>query len=104
MDKVITTFSGHPLNWHMNFYVVIAGNHQKSLYRVRSGLVYEFMKHKYELQCIIELKEIKKMFDESLSYFNQRFKNLVARYVSKCLMSNIENGSLLSCYHICVSP
>ena len=63
----------------MNFYVVSAGNHQKSLDCIRSRLVYEFTKHKYELHCIIELKEIKQRLNESVWDSNKRFKNLMVR-------------------------
>ena len=42
--KIITTFRGSSLNWYMKLSVVLAGNHQKSLYHIRSWLVNESKK------------------------------------------------------------
>ena len=45
---------------------------------IRIGLFEEFKKPKYEAQYITELKEIKQFPNETIWYFDQRFKTLMA--------------------------
>ena len=42
-------------------------------------MIFEFGNPKFELQCIIEIKEIKQAFAESVWDFDQWFKTLMAK-------------------------
>ena len=46
---------------------------------IRVGMIDEFKKPDYESQCITEIKEIKQLPTESIQYFYQRFKTLMAK-------------------------
>jgi len=46
---------------------------------VRQALLKEFQKPKSDSQCIIEMKEIKRIVNESVWDYNQRFKILKDR-------------------------
>jgi hypothetical protein len=51
----------------------------KPLNEIKNELVAEFKKPKSELQCIIELKEIKQKVAEPIWNFNKRFKTLTGQ-------------------------
>ena len=54
------------------------GTTTKSLDEIQKGLLEEFKKPKYEVQYIMELKEIKQFPNETVWDFYQRFKMLMA--------------------------
>ena len=51
----------------------------KPFNEIKNALIVEFNKPKLDLQCIIELKEIKKKVSEPVWEFDQRFKTLTGR-------------------------
>jgi hypothetical protein len=53
----------------------------KLLNEINIVLIVEFKKPKSELQCIKELKEIKKKVDEPVWEFDQRFKTLTGHLI-----------------------
>ena len=55
------TLRGRAVDWYMNFSIVPVGVVPKTLNDIPLGLIDEFKKLKYESQCIIEIKEIKKL-------------------------------------------
>ena len=65
----------------MKFYVILVGNPQKTLAKIRIGLVDEFRKPNSELQRITKLKEIKQIPGESIWHFDQRFKTIMAKVI-----------------------
>ena len=76
---MITTFRGRALDWYMKFSLVSVRTPQNFLDYIRTGLIDEFKKPKYELKCIAELKEIKQLSGESVWDFDQRFKTMMAK-------------------------
>lgn len=74
-NKMVTTFSDRALNWFMKF----SGGKIKTLNEIQMALTVEFKKSKSESECIIELKEIKKINGESTWDFDQRFKVLMGQ-------------------------
>ena len=73
----------------MKFSNVSIENAQKALDEIKVGLANEFTKPKSDSQCIIELKEIKKLSYELVWDFDQRFNNLMARVSFQ--MSNVQH-------------
>ena len=65
------------------------GTTKKKLNEIREGLFEEFQKPKSEAQYIIELKEIKQFSNETIWYFDQRFKMLMAQVSFK--MSDVQH-------------
>ena len=63
---MVMTFRGHALYWFMKFSVVPAGNPQKIIVEIQTGLVDEFRKPKSKLKCITELKQIKQIPSDSI--------------------------------------
>jgi hypothetical protein len=51
----------------------------RTLADIRQALLKEFQKPKSKLQCITELKKIKQLHNESMLYFDWRFKKLKDR-------------------------
>ena len=76
---MITTLRGHALDWYMKFSIVPVGAAQKTLDQIQVGMIYEFIKLKYESQCITRIKEINHLPIESNWDFDQRFKTLMAK-------------------------
>ena len=70
---------GHAIGWFMKFYIVPPGTSQKNLEEIRVAMISEFIKPKYESQCITEIKEIKQALAESVWDFDQQFKTLMAK-------------------------
>ena len=77
--QLTTTFRGWVLDWYMKFVQVPTGHPQKILAQIRTRLIEEFKKPKYESQYITKLKEIKQYPNESIWDFDQRFKTLMAK-------------------------
>ena len=78
-EQMITTMRGHALDWFMKFYTTPTRTPQKTLDEIRVAMISEFRKPKYELQCINEIKQIKKALGESVWDFDQWFKTLMAK-------------------------
>ena len=85
--QMIMTLRGCALEWFMKFSIVPAGNPEKTLDGIRLMMICEFIKTKYESQCIIKIKEIKHLLTKSVWDFDQRFKNLMAKVSFQ--MSNV---------------
>ena len=77
--QLIKTFRGCELYWYMKFSIVPVGVAQKKIDQIRVGMIDKFRKMKYELQCIIEIKEINQLSRYSLWDIDQRFKTLMAK-------------------------
>ena len=77
------------LDWYMRFMQVHQGSVLKTLNEIREGLFKEFKKPKYEYQYITEIKEIKQFLNETVWYFDQWFKTLIARVSFK--MSDVQH-------------
>ena len=75
------TIQGRALDWFMKFVHVPTGPPTKTLAKIRKGLIEEFIKPKYEVQYIIELKENKQYPNETIWDFDQRFKMLMERVI-----------------------
>jgi len=73
--QVVTTLRDCALNWFMKF----SGGQPKTLNEIQTALIDEFKKPKLESQCIIELKEIKKLNGDSTWDFDERFKVLMGQ-------------------------
>ena len=63
----------------MKFTQVPTGTLANSLAKIRKGLIEEFINPKFEVQYIIELKDIKQYPNESIWDFDQRFKPLMEK-------------------------
>ena len=77
--QMITTLRGRALDWYMKFSTVLVGVVPKTLNEIRLRLIDEFKKLNSESQCITEIKEIKKLINESVGDFDQIFKTLMAK-------------------------
>ena len=55
------TLRGHALEGYMKFSIVPVGFSYKMLDQIWVGMIYEFRKSKYELQCITQIKDIKQL-------------------------------------------
>jgi hypothetical protein len=69
----------HALLWYMKYQNTTPMGQTRTLEDVRQALLKEFQKPKSESQCITELKEIKKIVNESVWDYDQRFKILKDR-------------------------
>ena len=65
------TFRGHALDWYMKFMQFPTQNLMNTLSEIRTRLIKEFRKPKFESQYIMKLKEIKNYPNESVQDFNQ---------------------------------
>ena len=59
--QMITNLWGRMLDLFIKFYIVPAGTPQKTLDDIRLTMICEFIKPKYESQCITKIKEIKQL-------------------------------------------
>jgi hypothetical protein len=73
------TFRDHALLWYMKYHNTTPVGQTRTLAEVRQALLKEFQKPKSQSQCITELKEIKKIVNESVWDYDQRFKILKDR-------------------------
>jgi hypothetical protein len=73
------TFRDHALLWYMKYQTTTPAGQTRTLADVRQALLKEFQKPKSESQCITEMKEIKKIVNESVWDYDQRFKILKDR-------------------------
>ena len=76
---MIMNLRGHGIDWFMKFYIVPPGTSQKNLEEIRVAMIFEFIKPKYESQCITEIKEIKQALAKSVWDSDQQFKTLMAK-------------------------
>ena len=76
--QLAITFRGQALVRYMKFMQVPTGHPQKSLAWIRTRLIEEFKNPKSESLYVTELKEIKQFSNESVWYFDQWFKTLMA--------------------------
>jgi hypothetical protein len=65
------TFRDCALLWYMTYHTTTPARQTRTLENVRQALLKEFQKPKSELQCIIELKEIKNIVNESVWDYDQ---------------------------------
>jgi hypothetical protein len=77
--QLVTTFRDHVLLWYMKYQSTAPVGQARTLADIRQALLKEFQKLKSESQCIMELKEIKQLQNESVWDFDQRFKILMDR-------------------------
>ena len=63
----------------MKFQTPTPAGHTRTLAEIKTALILEFKKPKFESHCITELKEIKKNPSETVWDFDQRFKYLMDR-------------------------
>ncbi len=73
----MTTFRDRSLTWFMKF----SSGHNHTLDQIKTTLMKEFKKPKFESQCITELKEIQQKHGESVWDFDQRFKVLLDQVI-----------------------
>ena len=55
-SHMVTTRQGCVLDWYMKFSLVLVGVVQKILDHIRIIMIYEFIKLKFESQCITKIK------------------------------------------------
>ena len=76
---MITNLRGHALDSFMKYCIVPLEALQKTLEEIRSIMISEFRKPKFESQCNPEIKEIRQVFKETVWDFDQQFKTLMAK-------------------------
>jgi len=66
-----TTFKDRAPTWYVKYKVIALARRERSLTEIKRDLLREFQKPKLELQCIIEIKEIKQQAEEIVWDYDQ---------------------------------
>jgi hypothetical protein len=92
--QLVLTFRDRVLLWYMKYQSTAPARQSIMLGNIRKAMLKEFQKLIFELQCITELKEIKKLKNESIWDFDERFKILMDQLTFHILDEQQRNGSL----------
>jgi hypothetical protein len=77
--QLAMTFRGHALLWYMKYQTTTPAGQSRTLEEIGQALLKEFQKPKSESQYITEMKEIKKVQNETVWDYDQRFKYVMGR-------------------------